>query len=37
MDRLLLSRPPLPVAGAHGDLLELNVLWPTATSAFHST
>ncbi|CAD6270527.1 unnamed protein product [Miscanthus lutarioriparius] len=41
MDRLLLSsRPPLPVpthaaaaAGAHGDLLELDVLWPATPSA----
>ena len=38
MDRLLLSRPPLPVAahaaaGADGDLLELDVLWPASTSA----
>jgi hypothetical protein len=37
MDRLLLSHPPLPAAGADGDLLELDVLWPTATSAVHST
>jgi hypothetical protein len=36
MDRLLLSHPPLPAAGADGDLLELDVLWPTATSAVHS-
>ncbi|RLN28820.1 uncharacterized protein C2845_PM05G05250 [Panicum miliaceum] len=38
MDRLLLSRPPLPVAahaaaGADGDLLELDVLWPSSASA----
>ena len=38
MDRLLLSRPPLPVAahaaaGADGDLLELDVLWPASASA----
>ncbi|KAF8707259.1 hypothetical protein HU200_030266 [Digitaria exilis] len=39
MDRLLLSRPPLPVpahaaaAGADGDLLELDVLWPSGASA----
>jgi hypothetical protein len=26
MDRLLLSRPPLPAAGADDDLLELDVL-----------
>jgi hypothetical protein len=36
MDRLLLSRPPLPAAGADDDLLELNVLWPAARSAVHS-
>jgi hypothetical protein len=36
MDRLLLSLPPLPTAGADGDLLELDVLWPTAPSAVHS-
>ena len=38
MDRLLLSRPPLPVAahaaaGADSDLLELDVLWPASASA----
>ncbi|CAL4896835.1 unnamed protein product [Urochloa decumbens] len=38
MDRILLSRPPLPVpahsaAGADGDLLELDVLWPSSASA----
>ncbi|CAN6339702.1 unnamed protein product [Urochloa humidicola] len=38
MDRLLLSRPPLPVpshaaAGADGDLLEFDVLWPSSASA----
>ena len=38
MDRLLLSRPPIPVAahaavGADGDLLELDVLWPASASA----
>ncbi|OEL27548.1 hypothetical protein BAE44_0011432 [Dichanthelium oligosanthes] len=37
MDRLLLSRPPLPVpahaaAGADGDLLELDVLWSSTGS-----
>ena len=42
MDRLLLSRPPLPVAthaaaGADGDLLELDVLWPASTSASASS
>jgi hypothetical protein len=36
MDRLLLSRPPLPAAGSDGDLLELDVLWPAASSAVHS-
>ncbi|CAL4902725.1 unnamed protein product [Urochloa decumbens] len=38
MDRILLSRPPLPVpahsvAGANGDLLELDVFWPSSASA----
>nr|CAB3459422.1 unnamed protein product [Digitaria exilis] len=39
MDRLLLSRPPLPVPthaaapGADGDLLELDVLWPSGASS----
>ncbi|KAG0520097.1 hypothetical protein BDA96_08G044100 [Sorghum bicolor] len=40
MDRFLLSRPPLPVpthaaaaAGADGDLLELDVLWPATPSS----
>ncbi|PAN16071.1 hypothetical protein PAHAL_3G030800 [Panicum hallii] len=38
MDRLLLSRPPLPVAAhaaaaADGDLLELDVLWPASAYA----
>jgi hypothetical protein len=38
MDRILLSRPPLPVpahaaAGADGDLLELDVLWPSSGSS----
>jgi hypothetical protein len=36
MDRLLLSHPPLPAAGADGDLLKLDVLWPAAPSAVHS-
>jgi hypothetical protein len=36
MDSLLLSRPPLSTAGAAGDLLELDVLWPAAPSAVHS-
>ncbi|WVZ88401.1 hypothetical protein U9M48_034927 [Paspalum notatum var. saurae] len=32
MDRLLLSRPPLhAAAGADGDLLERDVLWPSAS------
>ena len=32
MDRLLLSRPPLPgPAGADGDLLVRDVLWPSAS------
>ncbi|XP_062201713.1 protein S40-7-like [Phragmites australis] len=40
MDRLLLSRPPLPVpahaaaaAAADGDFLEFDVLWPAAASS----
>ncbi|XP_062203517.1 protein S40-7-like [Phragmites australis] len=34
MDRLLLSRPPIPVpAAADGDLLELDVLWPASASS----
>jgi hypothetical protein len=37
IDRLLLSRPPLLAAGADGDLLELEVLWPAAPSTVHST
>jgi hypothetical protein len=36
MDRLLLSRPPLPTVGTDSDLLELDVLWPAARSVVHS-
>jgi hypothetical protein len=36
MDHLLLSRPHLPMAGADGDLLELDVFWPAALSTFQS-
>ncbi|AQK39322.1 uncharacterized protein LOC107457594 [Zea mays] len=38
MDRIMMSRPPLPApthaaAGADGDFLELDVLWPASPSA----
>jgi hypothetical protein len=36
MDLILLSCPPLPAVGTDGDLLELDMLWPTAPSAVHS-
>jgi hypothetical protein len=37
MDHILLSHPPLPAVGTDDDLLELDVLWPAAPSAVHST